>query len=151
VSAPPSAKTPPLGTLGFSFIAGMLVYSVARAFVVRETLGDYGIHPGLFLALDAGSSLPLAWGQIRLVQGLRQGNPALVQRAATVVAMAFLTPYVYLMFGAGKPLPALAYWAIGALTLAVGAATVWKIRVEARASAVLKIVEEASDAADSQR
>ena len=116
-------------------MAGMLAYSFARALVVGETLSQYGVNPWLFLLLDVGSAVPLAWGQVRLVQGLRLRDARLTQRSLLIVAAAFLTPYLYLLFGAGKPLPEVAYWIMATILLAAGAATVWRIRVEARGSA----------------
>lgn len=125
-------KAPPMGAAGFAFIAGMLVYSVFRAVLVGETLGEYGINPWAFLFFDAGSAVPLAWGQVRLVQGLKRNDPRLVQRSLMVVIVAFISPYAYLVLGAGRPLPTLAYVVIALLIVFVGAATVWRIRSEAR-------------------
>ena len=112
----------------------MLVYSLFRAVLVSETLSEYGIRPWLFLMLDVGSALPLAWGQLRLVQALRARNPGAVQRSLAVVIVAFSLPYLYLLLGAGKPLPQVAYWIIGTLFAGMGVSSVWRIRQEARRS-----------------
>ncbi len=113
-------------------MAGLLIYSVARALVVGQTLKDYGINPWVFLFFDAGSALPMAWGQVRLVQGLKRNDPRMVQRSLSTVVVAFISPYAYLVLGAGRPLPTIAYVVIALLVLGVGAATVWRIRSEAR-------------------
>jgi len=113
-------------------MGGMLVYSVFRALVVGNTLGEYGINPWIFLVLDAGSALPLAWGQVRLVQGLKRNDPRLVQRSLMIVIVSFIAPYAYLVLGAGRPLPTVAYVVIALLVVGVGVATVWRIRSEAR-------------------
>jgi hypothetical protein len=123
-------------------MAGMVVYSALRALVVAETLTEYGVHPWLFFALDVGSAFPLSWGQVRLVQGLRQQNPRLVQRAIIVVGCAFMAPYLYLVFGAGRPLPTLAYVIIAALVVFMFGSTFWRMRSEARASALIAVVNE---------
>jgi len=115
-------------------MGGMLVYSVFRALVVGKTLGEYGINPWIFLVLDAGSAVPLAWGQVRLVQGLKRNDPRLVQRSLMVVIVSFIAPYAYLVLGAGRPLPTVAYVVIALLVLGVGVATVWRIRSEARSA-----------------
>lgn len=115
-------------------MAGMLAYSVARALVVAKTLADYGVNPWIFLVLDAGSAIPLSWGQVRMVQGLKARMPRLVQRSIWVMIVSFLSPYAYLVVGAGRPLPTAAYVVIGVLVLAAGAATVWRVRSEAQAA-----------------
>jgi len=115
-------------------MGGMLVYSVFRALLVGETLGAYGVNPWVFLVFDAGSALPLAWGQVRLVQGLRRNDPRLVQRSLGVVIVSFISPYAYLVLGAGRPLPTVAYVVIALLVVGVGVATVWRIRSEARSA-----------------
>ncbi len=113
-------------------MAAMLIYSVFRALVVGQTLTDYGINPWVFLVLDGGSALPMAWGQVRLVQGLKRNDPRMVQRSLTMVVVSFIAPYAYLVLGAGRPLPTVAYLVIALLVVGVGAATVWRIRSEAR-------------------
>ena len=136
LSHPPSPpKT--MGNAGRLYVVGMLVYSVFRAIVVSETLTDYGVNPAIFLVLDVGSALPLAWGQVRLLQALRGRNPRGVQHAALLVTCAFLAPYLYLVFGAGRPLPVAAYVIIGVLVAFMLGSTLWRIRTEARASALL--------------
>jgi hypothetical protein len=114
----------------------MVIYSAFRALLVGETLGAYGVNPWLFLVLDAGSAVPLSTGQVRLVQALRRGDPARVQRSLLLVGASFLAPYLYLVLGGDKPLPAIAYWVIAVIVIAVGLATAWRIRTEARAAAL---------------
>ncbi len=134
MSTSDSSKAPPIGGAGLLFMGGMLVYSVFRALVVGKTLGEYGINPWIFLVLDAGSALPLAWGQVRLIQGLKRRDPRLVQRSLIVVVLSFISPYAYLVLGAGRPLPTVAYVVIALLVVGVGLATVWRIRSEARSA-----------------
>ncbi len=126
------SKTPTMGRLGIAWIAVVTLYSVGRAIAVGGTLGDYGVNPWIFLVLDVGSGIPLALGQVKLVQGLRARNPAMVQRWLAVMLVSFLTPYAYLVLGSDRPLPEAAYWIIGGLVLAMGVSTFWRIRTEAR-------------------
>ena len=74
--------------------------------------------------------VPLAIGQVRILQGLRRRNPAKVQQWSIITALSFLTPYAYLMIGGNRPLPTIAYVVIACLVLGAGAATVWRIRSE---------------------
>ena len=127
-----SADPPGLGRLGLIWVVGLVMYSGARALAARETLVDYGILPWLFFILDAGSAVPMAVGQVRIVQGLRGKNPAIVQKWSIITGLSFFTPYAYLLFGGNKPLPAVAYVVIGAFMAASVASTVWKIRAERR-------------------
>jgi hypothetical protein len=127
----PVAEKVPVGRLGFAWIVVLVLYSAARALVVAPTLGPYGVNPWVFLALDVGCAFPLASGQVSLVQGLRRRNAAMVQRSMALVAASFLAPYLYLLLGAARPLPAAVYTVVGALVVGMGAATVWKVRSEA--------------------
>jgi hypothetical protein len=119
-----------LGRLGLAYVVGMVLYSGARAWVVSATLAEYGVHPWVFFVLDAGSAVPLAMGQVKILQYLRRRNPAKVQQWAIITALAFITPYAYLMLGGNRPLPTIAYVIIGLLTAGAAAATVWRIRSE---------------------
>jgi hypothetical protein len=132
--APDAADPPPgLGKLGMLWVAGMVLYSGARALAVRELLAGYGVLPWLFFCLDAGTAVPLALGQVRIVQGLRGRNPAIVQKWSIIAGISFVTPYAYLMLGGNRPLPPAAYAIIGAFVAASVASTVWRIRAERRA------------------
>lgn len=122
-----------LGRGGLLWVAGMVLYSGGRALVVGATLAEYGVLPWLFFILDAGSAVPLAMGQVRILQGLRRRNPPMVQQWAIIAAIAFITPYAYLVLGGNRPLPTAAYVVIAVLVLGAGAATVWRIRSEKQA------------------
>jgi hypothetical protein len=127
-----SADPPGLGKLGMLWVVGLVLYSGARALAARMYLLDYGVLPWVFFCLDAGSAVPMAIGQVRIVQGLRGKNPALVQKWSILAGLAFVTPYAYLLFGGTKPLPSEAYIGIGVLMAASIASTVWRIRSERR-------------------
>lgn len=129
-----SAETSGLGRWGRVFVAGMVLYSGARAVLVGETLGAYGVNPWVFLVLDVGSAIPLGIGQVRLVQALRRGDPAGLQRSLLVFGTAFLVPYLYLVLGGTRPLPVAAYGVIATVVAAFGLATTWRIRAEARSA-----------------
>jgi len=106
----------------------LIGYSLARALAVAPSLGPYGINPWIFLSLDVGSALPLSYAQLRLVHALRTRDPRRVQGWVSVVIVSFLTPYAYLVLGAGRPLPAVAYAVVGVLVLVLGGATAWRVR-----------------------
>jgi hypothetical protein len=128
----PETHHPPegLGRLGLAYVVGMVLYSGGRAWVVSATLAEYGVHPWVFFILDAGSAVPLALGQVKILQYLRRRNPPKVQQWAIITALSFITPYAYLMLGGNRPLPTAAYVVIGLLTAGAAAATVWRIRSE---------------------
>jgi hypothetical protein len=121
-----------MGRLGIAWIVLLVLYSVGRALAVGKTLGAYGVNPWVFLFLDASSAVPLAIGQVRLIQGLKLRQPAMVQRWLIVLTVSFMAPYTYLLFGADRPLPAIAYWIIAILVVAMGASTFWRLRMEAK-------------------
>jgi hypothetical protein len=127
-----SPDPPGLGRLGMIWVVGLVLYSAARALAARELLAGYGILPWLFFCLDAGSAVPMAIGQVRIVQGLRGKNPAIVQKWSILTGLAFFTPYAYLLFGGNRPLPTAAYVVIGVFMAASVASTIWKIRAEKR-------------------
>jgi hypothetical protein len=121
-----------MSKLGLVWIVVLVAYSVARALAVGKTLGAYGVDPLVFLCFDAGSAIPLAIGQVKLIEGLKLRQPAMVQRWLVILTLSFIAPYAYLVLGANRPLPAVAYWVIGLLVVGVGASTFWRIRSEAR-------------------
>ena len=123
-----------LGRLGLAYVVGMVLYSAGRAWVVSATLAEYGVHPWVFFALDAGSAVPLALGQVKILQALRRRNPAQVQQWVIITTLAFITPYAYLVLGGSRPLPTIAYVIIGVLVAGAAAATVWRIRSERAAA-----------------
>jgi hypothetical protein len=123
-----------LGRLGLAYVVGMVLYSAGRAWVVGETLAEYGVRPWIFFVLDAGSAVPLALGQVKILQALRRRNPAQVQQWTIITTLAFIAPYAYLVLGGSRPLPTVAYVVIGLLVAGAAAATAWRIRSERAAA-----------------
>ena len=132
-----------LGRLGLAYVVGMVLYSAGRAWVVSATLAEYGVHPWVFFVLDAGSAVPLALGQVKILQALRRRNPAQVQQWTIITTLAFITPYAYLVLGGNRPLPTVAYVVIGLLVAGAAAATWWRIRSE-RAAAQAELESQAA-------
>lgn len=118
--------------MSVAWVVSLVGYSVVRALAVAPLLGPYGINPWWFLGIDVGSAAPLAIGQVQAIKALRAGHAAGVQRWVLLVTVSFLSPYAYLVFGAGRPLPSVAYYVLGALVAILGGATAYRIRQEAQ-------------------
>ena len=63
-----------VGWAGKAWIVGVFGFSVARALVVWPTLGAYGVNPWIFLLVDVLTAWPYAYGQVRVVLGVRARN-----------------------------------------------------------------------------
>lgn len=116
-----------VGLLGKAWIAGVFAYAVARAAVVWPTLGDYGVSPLVFLAIDVGTAWPYAYGQVRVINEARAGEWGRVQMWAVIAFLAFIAPYAYIVGAGSGEMPLLAWIVIGVLVVFFGVASVIRI------------------------
>lgn len=121
-----------VGWWGRAWIVTIFGYSVARALVVWPTLGDYGINPWLFLAVDVGTAWPYAYGQVRVVKAARAKDWSRVQVWTAIAALAFVAPYAYIAGAGSGDMPLLAWIVIGVLMVAFGIASVIRILRQVR-------------------
>lgn len=127
-----------VGWLGKAWIVSILGYSMLRALVVWPTLGDYGVNPWAFLAVDLGTAWPYAYGQVRVVNAARVGSWGQAQRWALIALLAFIAPYAYIAGAGSGEMPVVAWVVIGVLMLFFGVASVVRIRSQIRQDAVAR-------------
>lgn len=117
-----------VGWLGKAWIASIFGYSVIRALVVWPTLGDYGVNPWAFLAVDIGTAWPYAYGQVRVVNAARARAWGETQRWALISLLAFIAPYAYIAGAGSGRMPIVAWVIVLGLMVAFGVASVIRIR-----------------------
>lgn len=118
-----------LGVFGRAWIAGILLFSAARALIAWPALSKYGVDPVVFLVLDLVTAFPYGIGQAVTVKLLRtEGRP--VRDAVpwgVMVGVMFMAPYVYIVAASGS-MPLLAYLGVLAWMLVFGVLAVLRIR-----------------------
>jgi hypothetical protein len=125
-----------VGWLGRAWIVSIFGYSVLRALVVWPTLGDYGVNPWAFFAIDVGTAWPYAYGQVRVVKEARAKNWSSTQVWAMIAMLSFVAPYAYIAGAGSAEMPVIAWIVIGTLMVFFGLASVVRIRRQIRAGAV---------------
>lgn len=117
-----------VGWLGKAWIASIFGYSILRALLVWPTLGEYGVNPWAFLAIDVGTAWPYAYGQVRVVKAARSQDWGSTQRWALITLLAFVAPYVYIAGAGSGQMPVFAWIVVGLLMVFFGVASVVRIR-----------------------
>jgi len=124
-----------VGWLGKAWIASIFGYSVLRALIVWPTLGDYGINPWAFLAIDVGTAWPYAYGQVRVVKEARAKNWSSTQVWALIALLSFVAPYAYIAGAGSGDMPLFAWIVIGLLMVFFGIASLVRIMKQIRSAA----------------
>ena len=116
-----------------TWVVGVLVYGLARTVVVWGALGDYGVNPWIYGAIDLFSSVPYAIGTARVVTGCLDRDWARVRRWGLIAAVAFIAPDLYIL-AAGHGMPAIVYVVLGTwllvAALLAGRSVAVKLRAE---------------------
>jgi len=116
-----------VGWVGKAWIVGVFGYSIARAAVVWPTLGDYGVSPWAFLAIDVGTAWPYAYGQVRVINEARNREWGQVQFWSVITLLSFLAPYAYIVGAGSGEMPLIAWIIIGFLMVFFGLASLVRI------------------------
>lgn len=127
-----------LGWYGRAWVASVVLYAIARAAVVWPTLGSYGVNPLIFLIIDVGTAWPYAVGQVRIVHGIRDRAWTRVQVWTLITLLSFLAPYIYIVGAGSGELPLLVYIVIVALVVVLGGASVARMVLRVRDSALIE-------------
>ena len=96
-------------------------------------LGDYGINPWLYLAIDLASAVVDGLATPRAVIAFVDRDYGKAAQWLVASAVVFVLPDVYLVLG-GKRLPRLAFVVIGAVVTVTATAAVVGIRRRVRAA-----------------
>ena len=117
-----------LGVFGRSWAVGIFLFSAARALLAWPTLGQFGVDPWVFLAIDLITAVPYGVAQAVTVKILcRDDRPA--RDAAgwgLIVVVMFLAPYLYI-FAASGSMPTAATIGVVIWMVVFGAFALWRI------------------------
>lgn len=123
-----------LGVFGRAWAVGIVAFSLARALIAWPALGQYGVNPWWFLALDIVTAPPYGIGQAVTVKILRdrRREPRASIPWAVLVALAFVAPYAYIFIASGE-MPLLAYVGVLLWMVVFGVLAVVRMRRQIRA------------------
>jgi hypothetical protein len=113
------------------WVVAVLAWSLARTFVVKRTLGRYGVDAWAYGAVDLASSWPYAVATAGIVTNLLDGRRAAARRCALVAATAFVAPDLYLIL-AGHGKPGVVYAVVVGVAVMFAVAAIVSITVELR-------------------
>ncbi len=117
-----------VGWFGWAWVAGVSLYAVARALIAWPTLGQYGVNPWVFLAIDLGTAPPYGYAQVRLVKAISHRHAGAVQGWAAVVLVTFMAPYVYIFVAGSGELPVFGYVIVVLLVIIFALASLARMR-----------------------
>ena len=113
------------------WVVAVLGWSLARTFVVKKTLGRYGVDAWAYGAVDLACSWPYAIATAGIVTSLLDGRRASAGRWALVATTAFVAPDLYLIL-AGHGKPRMVYGVVIGVAVTFAGAAVVSIAVELR-------------------
>ncbi len=136
---PARARGPWRRRLELSWVLGVVLFTVARLVVARETLGQYGLNIWVFGVIDLVTAVPYAVGTAKLVGAMVDRNGRSAGGWAAVAGISFIAPYLYVAsVGTGGEFPGTVYYVLGALILLFGANAVWSVLRKIRAGRALR-------------
>lgn len=119
--------------LTVGWVIGVVAFTLARFFVARETLMQYGLNIWVFGFIDLITAVPYAIGVAEVVGSLVDREPARASKWAMVAAVSFLAPYFYVAWaGREKAFPALVWVILVVLMLLFGANAIRTVRRKVR-------------------
>jgi len=109
-------------TIEASWVAGVLVFVIARFAIAYTTLSKYGLTVWVFGFLDIATAVPYAIGTARLVTSLVDRKPQAAARWGIIACASFLAPYVWVGWaGRHGQFPKLVYVVVALLVVCLGA------------------------------
>ncbi|MCU1370085.1 MAG: hypothetical protein JWO77_1279 [Ilumatobacteraceae bacterium] len=121
--------------LELSWVIGIVVFTLVRFFVARETLEKYGLNIWVFGFIDLITAVPYAIGTARVVGALVDRDLAGASKWAGIAAISFFAPYGYILWaGQDATFPTSVYVILGLLVAVFGANAVWGIVRKVRAA-----------------
>jgi hypothetical protein len=121
--------------LELSWVVSIVLFTLARFFVARETLEQYGLNIWVFGFIDLITAIPYAVGTARVVGALVDRDLAGASTWAGIAAVSFFAPYGYILWaGQNATFPTTVYVILGVLIAIFGANAVWGIVRKVRAA-----------------
>ena len=124
--------------LELSWVIGIVLFTLARFFVARETLEQYGLNIWIFGFIDLITAIPYAIGTARVVGAIVDRDLPAAGTWAGIAAVSFFAPYGYILWsGQDATFPTSVYVVLGVLIAIFGANALWSVfRAEAHAAAL---------------
>ena len=105
-----------------SWIAGVVLFTVARFAVAYSTLERYGMNMWLFGLIDLATALPYGIATARLVGAIVDRQLQGAARWGVIASASFLAPYLYVAWaGRDVGLPTVVYVVLAILVVCFGA------------------------------
>ncbi len=128
-----------LGVFGRAWAIGIIAFSAARALIAWPTLGNYGVNPWWFLAIDIVTAPPYGVAQAVTVKILRDRSRSTTSALpwALVVAVMFFAPYAFIFVASQfadtpQPMPTIAYVGVGLWMAVFGVLALLRMRRQIR-------------------
>ena len=113
------------------WVAGVVLFTLARFVVAYGTLRRYDLNIWLFGAVDLGTAVPYGVGTARVATSVVDRRYPAAARWTVVAAASFLAPYLYVAL-AGEAMPTVVFVVLGVLVAALGANAVVGVRSKVR-------------------
>ena len=123
--------------LEISWVVSIVVFTLARFFVARETLEQYGLNIWIFGFIDLITAVPYAIGTARVVGALVDRDLSGASKWAGIAAVSFIAPYGYIVWAGSEQdatFPTTVYVVLGVLIAIFGANAVWGVVRKVRAA-----------------
>lgn len=127
---PDAPRTKLRKRLELGWVVSIVIFTLARFFVARETLEQYGLNIWIFGFIDLITAIPYAVGTARVVGALVDRDLAGASKWAGIAAVSFFAPYGYILWAGseqGASFPTSVYVVLGVLIVIFGANAVWGI------------------------
>ena len=112
-----------------SWVVTIVLFTLARVVVAKETLEDYGLNIWVFAFIDLITAVPYAIGVARVVTSMIDREFAASTRWALVAFASFIAPYLYVAWaGRDASFPGAVWIALIVLILVFGTNAVVNVR-----------------------
>ncbi len=131
--AAPRHRGPWRRRLEWSWIVTVVLFTLARLLLARETLADYGLNIWVFGVIDLATAYPYALGTARVVGALVDRDLPAAGKWTAIAVASFFAPYLYIAAaGADGRFPPAVYVVLLGLIVVFGGnavrSTVVKVR-----------------------
>lgn len=114
--------------LTISWVVTIVLFTLVRLVVAKETLERYGLNIWVFGAIDLLTAVPYAIGVARVATSLIDRHRGAASGWGLVAAASFLAPYLYVAWaGKDAEFPQAVWWVLGVLMVGFGANAIWSI------------------------
>lgn len=130
--------TAPIGTrppsrlrqiLTVSWVITIVLFTIARVVVAKETLEVYGLNIWVFAFIDLITAVPYAIGVARVITSMIDRDFSASTRWALVAFVSFIAPYVYVAWaGRDASFPPAVWIALAVLVLVFGTNAIVNVR-----------------------